>query len=73
MPLIARPVEVWQVCQKNRLAWKKHADRPARRFLGDAPGVPDSPCGGHAGNYQEQNSSHEKETVAAGVSPASVK
>src|SRR4029077_18037483 len=60
MPLIARSVEVRQVRQKNRFAWKKHADRPARSFLRNAPGVPDNDCDGRAGDHKERDSSHEK-------------
>jgi len=53
MPLIARPVEVRQVRQKNRFAWKKHTDGRARSFLRNAPSVPDGDCGDRAGDYEE--------------------
>jgi hypothetical protein len=68
MPLIAGPIKVRHVCQKNCFLRQKRTYRSARNSLGNIPVVPTSQRGDGERDDYDDNASHGSGTVAAGVS-----
>src|SRR4030095_3289033 len=63
-PLVACPIKVRHLRQKNCIPRQKLGHRSARNLLGKIPVVPTSVCGNGNRNDQQQNSSHKQRLSA---------